>query len=288
MKVNRLLNTLHALLALSLTLTLPAQVLDTVTLEPSRDTTIYSDGEKSNGQGSYIFAGETRSGNLRRGLLAFDLTALPQNALVQEASLTLNMNKTIVGSQEVSLHRLIGDWGEGASDAPDNEGSGTSAETGDATWTVRFAPDFPWLTEGGDFIETASATTSVDGIGAYTWEGDGLVADVQAWIDDPSLNVGWILIGNEGDQSAKRFDSRHADEASVRPTLSISYLVREEVQNWAGYEVSDDGSSVNTAGFLGWIDISQAPWIYSYSLGTFIYLPESGVSPAGGWAYVPR
>jgi hypothetical protein len=264
-----------------------AQAAETITLEAVKDTTIYSEGELSNGQGAYLFAGETNRGSLRRALVGFDVSTLPDGALVQNASLTLQMNKSNAGAEPVALHRMIGDWGEGASDASANEGSGTAATDGDATWTVRFSPDFPWLSDGGDFIEAPSATIQVDGPGSYSWTGPGVVADVQAWIDDPTLVTSWILIGNESVLSAKRFDSRHATEASVRPTLSITYIIREEVQNWAGYPVEGDGVSVNTEGFLGWIDVSQAPWIYSYSLGKFLYLPEDNVSSAGGWAYAP-
>jgi hypothetical protein len=281
------LATTIAILALSAT-SLNAQAAETVTLEAVKDTTIYSEGELSNGQGAYLFAGETNRGNHRRALVGFDLSAIPDGALVQDASLTLRMNKSNAGDEPVALHRMIGDWSEGTSDATANEGSGTAATEGDATWTVRFSPDFPWLSDGGDFIEEPSAITQVGGSGSYSWTGPGVIADVQAWIDDPTLVTSWILIGNESVLSAKRFDSRHATDASARPTLSITYIIREEVQNWADYPVSGDGVSVNTEGFLGWIDISQAPWIYSYSLGKFLYLPEENVSSAGGWAYAPK
>jgi hypothetical protein len=267
---------------------LSAQAAETIALEAVKDTTIYSEGELSNGQGAYLFAGETNRGNLRRALVGFDLSAIPEGALVQDAALTLQMNKSNAGDEPVALHRMIGDWGEGTSNASANEGTGTAATEGDATWTVRFSPDFPWLSEGGDFAETASATVQVGGPGSYSWTGPGVIADVQAWIDDPTEVTSWILIGNESVLSAKRFASRHATDTSLRPTLSITYIIGEEVQNWADYPVEGDGVSVNTTDFLGWIDISQAPWIYSYSLGKFLYLPEENVSSAGAWAYAPK
>lgn len=271
----------------ALTISLSAQPAETVTLEPARDTTLFSEANDSNGQGSYLFAGQNNQGQDRRALLAFDLSALPDGALVQEASLTLNMNKTIAGEHSIELYRLTSNWGEGASDAPNNEGRGTAAEPGDASWQHTFFPDGTWNTPGGDFVDVASAGQMVSGTGPYTWTGSRLVEDVQGWIDDPGTSFGWILVGNETTTSAKRFDSRHASDASARPKLSITYIVREEVQSWADYPVEGDGSSVNTEGFLGWIDISQAPWIYIYSLSKFIYLPEENVGTAGGWSFVP-
>ncbi|MEX0329840.1 MAG: chondroitinase-B domain-containing protein [Puniceicoccaceae bacterium] len=58
-------------------------------------------------------------------------------------------------------------------------------------------------------------------------------------------------------------------------------------KNWAHFPVEEDGKSVDTGSFIGWIDISLDPWIYNYALAVWLYLPESLVSPTGAWAYVP-
>jgi hypothetical protein len=47
-----------------------------VTLPPSKDTTLYKEGELGNGAGEFIFAGKTRKGVARRGLIAFDIAAV--------------------------------------------------------------------------------------------------------------------------------------------------------------------------------------------------------------------
>ncbi|MFO7724460.1 MAG: DNRLRE domain-containing protein [Oceanipulchritudo sp.] len=267
---------------------LTAQDLETVTLEPVRDNTIYSEGEKSNGQGSYLFTGQNNRGQNRRALLAFDVSSLPGNARIEAATLTLAMNKTITSESSVNLYRLTRDWGEGASDAAAEEGRGISAEEGDATWEQAFYPSDSWSNPGGDFMDEPSASTGVGGTATYAWESEAMVADVQAWIEDPSANHGWILVGNESETSAKRFESRHAANASSRPVLEVSYTAGEGGQNWAGYPVESDGVSVNTESFLGWVDIDKAPWVYIYALETYMFLPEENVSSAGGWAYVPN
>ncbi len=200
-----------------------------VSLQPVKDNTLFEEsGNESNGKGIYLFTGSTAPRNssaVRRALLAFDVTGnVPSGATITSASLTLNMSKTVAGSQDASLHRLVGDWGEGDSDASGDEGRGATAGDGDATWTHSFLSTTEWDMPGGDFVADPSATVSVSGGGKYTWESASLMADVQLWIDDPSMNFGWILIGNESQsRTAKRFDSREHSNTNNRPLLTIGF-----------------------------------------------------------------
>ena len=53
---------------------------------------------------------------------------------------------------------------------------------------------------------------------------NGMVADVQQWLDNPSGNFGWILVGNEtAPHLTKRFDSREDTVLTSRPKLTIVY-----------------------------------------------------------------
>lgn len=71
---------------------------------------------------------------------------------------------------------------------------------------------------------------------------------------------------------------------------AVAYRLRlwESVDSWAGFSIDSDGRSVNTGGFIGWIDIARIPWVFSYSLQSWIYLPEERITPAGAWAYIGR
>ena len=51
----------------------------------------------------------------------------------------------------------------------------------------------------------------------------GLVAVNQAWRDNPLVNFGWGLIGDETVQSAKRFHSGEDPQPLLRPKLVVSY-----------------------------------------------------------------
>jgi hypothetical protein len=204
-----------------------------ISLFPAKDNTLYEDasGSLSNGMGSYLFAGRTgqTGGNkIRRSVLAFDIAgAIAPGAQIDSAELVLNMSRSVSGSQTIGLHRLLADWGEGSSDAAAQEGGGAAATTDDATWLHRFSDTALWAAAGGDYDPTLSASQSVDGIGSYTWGSTAqIVADVQAWLDNPESNYGWIIIGNEATTiTAKRFDSKDHAVSNVRPTLTIFYAI---------------------------------------------------------------
>jgi hypothetical protein len=196
-------------------------------INPIKDNTLYeydpAEGDHSNALGNHFFAGETGQGELRRGVLAFDIAgSIPPGSAILGVTLSLNMSRTASDTpRNVELHKLLADWGEGTSVAPGEEGDGAPATTNDATWRHRFFDTIFWTTEGGDFSGTVSATQSVGAIGMYTWSSSQMVADVQSWLDNPSTNFGWLVLGDESEiATAKRFDTR---ESASQPVLTIQY-----------------------------------------------------------------
>lgn len=200
----------------------------TATLAASRDNTMFSDAAEplSNGAGRFLFTGRTAENTLRRALVAFDIAAvIPPGSVITSVTLSMTMSKTIAGAEDVVLHRIRANWGEGSSDASGPEGKGAAATTGDATWLHRFFDSLPWTTPGGDYAATPSATQSIGGAGDYTWGSTaGMIGDVQTWLDDPASNAGWLLLGNEDtDVTAKRFNSRENGDTTTRPTLAVTF-----------------------------------------------------------------
>ena len=194
----------------------------------SKDNTLYEDaeGDVSNGAGDYFFAGSTGGGSIRRGLIAFDSSVVVTGSNIISATLTLHMSKSIAGDETVELRRVTQDWGEGSSDASAEEGRGTTATSGDATWRHTFYDTDMWTAPGGDFVGTSSATAVVGSTGFYTWSGAGIVADVQGWVNAPGDNFGWILLGNESTTTtAKRFDTHDHSSEARRPVLTVVYEV---------------------------------------------------------------
>ncbi len=222
------------LLTLVLSLVSPLRA-ELITLAPVADTTIYEDpsGSVSNGAGSAMFAGRnSSSGNsVRRALVAFDLTAsIPADSTIIHASLTLYNDAANVAPQIIALHRLTRGWGEGESIAAGGQGSGAAAEPGDATWLHRNFDTAYWSSPGGDFEPLASSALVVEGAGYYTWPSTNtLVADLQDFIHDPTVNFGWLLVGNETEAgSARRFATREAVDSGLRPQLSVEFTVVPE------------------------------------------------------------
>lgn len=219
----------HALAALALFMaSAGAVVADVAVLPPAKDNTLIesSSGSLSNGAGPAFFVGRTNqfTGSIRRGVIAFDVCgAIPQGATITSAALTLSLSPSNSGSALVSLHRLLEEWGEGASAA--SGGSGAAAAIGDATWRHTFYDTRFWTHPGGDFDPVAHASASVEGSGFYAWGSTPeMVADVQSWLDAPAGNHGWVLIGGEEfPGTVKRFDSRESEDLEQMPALQIEF-----------------------------------------------------------------
>jgi hypothetical protein len=197
----------------------------------------------SNGAGPYFFVGENSQGNTRRAVITFAVDSLPAEAVIDSVELRLRMSQSNNNTARViELHRLTSDWGEG--DSFSDGGSGAAPEAGDATWLHRFFPDQFWTTPGGDFVSTVSAATFVGGVGTYRWFAPGMTADVQAWLDQPASNFGWILIGDESLASTvRRFDSSDNTTAANRPVLVVHYSTDVPVRSstWGGLKARSRG-----------------------------------------------
>ena len=212
----------------------------TVNISASADNTIYNENQQnSNGAGDNFTAGKTSGGNIRRALVQFNVSSIPPGSTITAVTLRLVMNKSRTGTDIVSVYRLTKDWGEGGSNAGDPDGQGTAAQVFDATWLCgRFngagncSPSATWATPGGDFIASASASTSITNTPgtAFTWSSATMIADVQGWVNGASTNFGWILRTAEGStQTTNRFSSRTHPTAADQPRLTVTYTAAAPV-----------------------------------------------------------
>ncbi len=197
----------------------------TVSIHPTADTTLQEAFPNNNlGDGTSFTAGGRRQGGRTRALLLFDIAGnIPAGSIVNSVSLTLNCIQAPSGgvNSTFDLDRLLASWGEGNG----SDHGGSTAGPGQATWNNRFgSAGSPWSTSGGDFSPTASASRSVAGFGSYAFASTaGLVADVQAWLNSPANDFGWLLRSESEltGTSIRRFGSR--DSGASAPTLTISY-----------------------------------------------------------------
>jgi hypothetical protein len=191
----------------------------TVNLNPSQDNSIYSESSNSNGTGA-LFSGYTCSGNSRRALIQFDIAgSLPAGATVTAVTLTLNVMSTggSATAENYAIYPLATAWGEGTSFGT---GTGAAPVFPDATWNDSQLGT-PWGTPGGAYGASSANTVLTDVMGLYNWSSAQMVTDVQNWLNTPSSNHGWILIGDEtATCTARMFGS---SEQGVDPVLSITY-----------------------------------------------------------------
>src|SRR5207247_11296422 len=73
----------------------------------------HNEGDVSNALGFHFFAGETNQGEIRRGVLAFNVAgSIPPGSTITAVSLSLNMSRTLLETARiVELHKLLADLG---------------------------------------------------------------------------------------------------------------------------------------------------------------------------------
>ena len=227
--MNKILKSMAAPMALAAMLASPGAQAETLTITPVADTYINSGAPGSSAGGLTFFdAGRDGVLGVRRALVRFDLGALPSGSVVTSAVVEMRTVKIpAFGAVDSSfdLVRLTAGWGEGTNAASNNGGIAT---TGEATWISRLQGVADWTSPGAltDSVGSPSATAAVNSIGGtlYTWDGPGVLADVQFWQTNSSQNFGWVLRSqNEvDDRTVRGFGSR---ESATKPALVIGYTL---------------------------------------------------------------
>lgn len=142
---------------------------------------------------------------------------------------------------------------------------------------------------------------------AYYWEGrtvvdsfttpgnkdtwvtvDGFfMADLARVDQSELLNTGIHVFST---QEGKGFVSGEAGLYYVDDVLvKVSQGEIIETETWAGYEVDADTGNVDTGAWLGVLHVTHAPFVYSFDLGSFLYIDETTISgDSGAWVYIPQ
>lgn len=204
----------------------------TVNLQPSQDTSIYSESDNNNGLGS-LYAGETAAGAsfaLRRALIQFNVAgSIPAGSTITSVSLTLTLTKNgPAGTAAFSLNPLLAAWSAGTATGI---GGGAVPTPGSATWNYSSFNTNLWASAGGEIGPSSGTTDIGTSVGStYTFASQsGMVSDVQGWLDNPGSNFGWALKAvNESPNniSAKELGSSEST-STARPSLMITYTIPE-------------------------------------------------------------
>ncbi|MCU7870564.1 MAG: DNRLRE domain-containing protein [Candidatus Thiodiazotropha sp. (ex Lucinoma borealis)] len=143
------------------------------------------------------------SNDTTRSLLHFNMGTIPAGARILEATLSLHRQSGSGRDQPVSAHRIKNPWSEDL-----------------VTWNSRKS-GINWDTPGGDFDNTAVATTPVGPANTrYTWN---ITPLVQGWVDGSYPNYGVVLIAAIAGMAGERFHTSDDPDPSNWPSLSITY-----------------------------------------------------------------
>ncbi|MFN8544646.1 MAG: DNRLRE domain-containing protein [Candidatus Binatia bacterium] len=170
-----------------------------VVIQPSvQDTTIKKNLRRAtNGRGGRIRVHSSPLNNIWRGLVQFDLSAIPQFSLITSSTLELYESRRDV-LRTYGAHRVLASWLEATANW-ENQPSAVLAPT--ATLTVGDIRAFKSFPVGGD---------------------------VQGWVNDPLTNHGWMIKdqSESGVDSNINFvakDTRKSTEFAKRPRLTIDF-----------------------------------------------------------------
>jgi glucose/arabinose dehydrogenase len=200
-----------------------------VVLEAVKDTSLFSEtglgGEElSNGTGP-LFAGLNAGSQVRRALLAFDLSSVPASTRFASAILRLNVTQASgaagTNPRFSILNRVLANWGEAATFSATG---GVAAQSGDPTWLQSaFSSSSPvyWTNEGGSYALETSASTAIRLTGPHTWEGPQMVRDIHQWMNAPATNHGWLLRSDEGLVGQNKQIASRESAPGDRPTLTL-------------------------------------------------------------------
>ncbi len=150
-----------------------------------------------------------RSNDIIAALLHFDLTSIPQDATVQEATLSLYVNyRSNTNLLAARVYGVLRPW--------------VVSET---TW-LSATQDIAWAVPGANGIGSDRSGLPVDGLGfdsVNQWYTVTVSSLVQTWVADPATNRGLIIKADPGDSvQYTLLSSNHANPA-YRPFLVVTY-----------------------------------------------------------------
>ena len=194
----------------------------TVNLDATEDTTIYSENVDNNGgEHAFSIAGTANNGNERRSLLQFDLSGIAPGSLVNSASLDLDITQVGNTGGTFQLFRLDTDWAEGR--GVGNQGA--AALAGEATWNSAEFGSVDW-TPGGSFFPQLLSEVSITSTGEASFSSsDNFIDAIQSIVDDPTQNFGFLISSSSGNGSAIRIGSREGGSAA---SLSVDFTAIPE------------------------------------------------------------
>jgi beta-glucanase (GH16 family) len=114
--------------------------------------------------------------------------------------------------------------------------------------------------------------------------GTGTVAATGGWQNWETLTLGPITL--PAGESTLRLTMNVPGDEDINFNWMELRAADDSVATWHGFPYYDE-SRVVAEGWLGWLEVSKDPWIWSYGLSAWIYVPAKNAEAAGGWIYLP-
>jgi len=168
---------------------------NTLVLEPTDDSTILENYPDDTAGASESITLRSLSGWEWDGLIKFDLSLIPSNATIQDASLQAYYYKNWDGNpngHQVNLYRILSDWNEE---------------------TVTWATQPPYVSEHSSFAVTPSTIEN--------WVIWNVTEDIVMFYQSGTPNFGWRMADMSGDNKCTYFRSK--DYSMFHPVLIIDY-----------------------------------------------------------------
>lgn len=180
----------------------------------------------------WVYRDAYSSFHLTRPLLQFDLSGIPGNASISDATLELYV-KTIHQNTNgyphtIDAHKVTSFWIEGNNDDTAGDASWKQGDNG-VNWLSYIPANGDVQTNGGgDFDATAEASFTIQNSSVLdTWLDWDLTSLAQNWLADPGNNNGVLLkYNNDFTGNIYRlfyFHSSESTSTTLRPKLTINY-----------------------------------------------------------------
>jgi hypothetical protein len=196
-----------------------------IVLTPDADAGLREGSPDINaGIASDYIVGHIALGETFRALLRFNLEAIPTNAVIQLAQLSVT-DVSRQGAQapaSFGLHRVLRPWTEGTN-------FGFGIQPGEVSWNSARHGQTAWESPGAsgpsDAVATTSGAAGSGGVSLNFVSTPGLVADLQHWLVQPQSNFGWLLYTDQENtpRSARRLAAR--EHPVSPPRLTVHYVV---------------------------------------------------------------
>ena len=166
---------------------------------------------------------------VRRTLLRWDLTNIPDGSVIEGATVELYRHDGYTeNDMEIALYRVTRGWTEGTGD--DLWPGGGYVPDG-ATWDT-YDGSGAWSSQGGDYDATTDygdgpngivdRVTLPDGTG-NGWVSLDATGAMRDWVEDGVSNQGLLLRPLSGEYTYHYFRSRNYGTAAQRPRLVVTY-----------------------------------------------------------------